>query len=48
MLSFSFLINKRCYLCDVQENKQTEVENQNGKVIIKNIVSNTFVTVIIE
>ena len=41
-------INKRCYLCDVQENKQTEVENQNGKVIIKNIVSNTFVTVIIE
>ena len=41
-------INKRCYLCDVQENKQTEVENQNGKVIIKNLVSNTFVTVIIE
>ena len=40
--------DKYCYLSDVQENRKEKLERQNGKVFIKNIVSNTFVTVIIE
>lgn len=40
--------DKHCYLSDVQENRKEKLERQNGKVFIKNIVSNTFVTVIIE
>lgn len=41
-------LSMKCYLSDVQENKKMELENKNGEIIIKNIMSNTFVTVIIE
>ena len=45
---FHVPLTKKCYLSDVQEKKKTELENKNGEIIIKNIMSNTFVTVIIE
>lgn len=45
---FHVPLTKKCYLSDVQEKKKIELENKNGEIIIKNIMSNTFVTVIIE
>lgn len=41
-------VSMKCYLCDTLENKKERLESNNGKVIIKNIMSNTFVNVIIE
>ena len=38
----------KCYECDTLENKKAELENCEGRVIIQNIMSNTFVNVIIE
>ena len=40
--------DKKCYLGDALEEKQEELENQDGKIYIKSMMSNTFVTVIIE
>ena len=40
--------DKQCYLANVQEEKLEKLENENGQILIKNIMANTFITVIIE
>lgn len=40
--------DKKCYLATAQEEKQEELINKDGKICIKSMMSNTFITVIIE
>lgn len=40
--------DKRCYLANALEEKTELLENKDGKIIIKSLMSNTFITVIIE
>lgn len=47
-VQFTIPKEKRCFFSDVHENKYDEIIMHQGKGIIKNIVANTFVTVIIE